>query len=349
MIEATALLLGFCGLLFVGSAIIPGRKIETLRPDGTTFVYRLNGLSLFLLTTALMIAAHYFGWFSLSILVTHFLELFIVTNIFAFAVSGWLYMNGRQSQAGPVGFLRDYYYGVTLNPTLCGVDLKIYSYRPSLIGLALMNASFAVVQYETYGSLTLAMILYQGFTFLYVLNYFQFENGMVFTWDIVSEKFGWMLVWGDFVLVPFFYCICGWYLVHAPDMLSPLAATLLVMLYVLGFWMFRGTNSQKHRFKSNPNIRIWGRPAQALDGRLLVSGFWGFGRHMNYTGEILVYFSFFLTTCFVSWVPLLLPLWLTVLLIHRSWRDEQRCHAKYGELWERYKQRVRYTMFPPIY
>lgn len=349
MLEATALLLGFCGLLFVGSIIVPGQKIETSRPDGTTFAYKLNGLSLFLLTTAVMIAAHYFDWFSLSILVTHFPELFIVTNVFAFAVSGGLYLNGRQSQTEPVSFPRGYYYGVTLNPILCGVDLKIYSYRPSLIGLALMNASFAVVQYETHGSLTLAMILYQGFAFLYVLNYFQFEKGMVFTWDIVSEKFGWMLVWGDFVLVPFFYCICGWYLVHAPDMLSPPGATLLVMLYVLGFWMFRATNNQKHRFKSNPNIKIWGRPAEALDGRLLVSGFWGFGRHMNYTGEILVYFSFFLTTCFVSWVPLLLPLWLTVLLIHRSWRDEQRCHAKYGELWERYKQRVRYTMFPPIY
>ena len=181
MLEAAALLLGFCGLLFLGSIIVPGQKIEASRNDGTTFVYKLNGLGLFLLTTAIMVAAHYFGWFSLSILVTHFLELFVVTNIFAFAACGWLYLNGRQSQAAPVGFLKGYYYGVTLNPTLFGVDLKLYSYRPSLIGLALMNASFGVVQYETYGSLTLAMILYQGFTFLYVLNYFQFEDGMVFT------------------------------------------------------------------------------------------------------------------------------------------------------------------------
>jgi len=349
LLVASTLLIGFCGLLFVGSIIAPGPEIETTRSDGTTFVYKLNGLSLFLFTTAVMILAHYFGWFSLSILITYFLELFIVTNIFAFAVSLWLYLEGKNSQTEPSSFLKGYYYGVTLNPTLCGVDLKIYSYRPSLIGLALFNASFAAVQYETYGSLTLAMIIYQGFTFLYILNYFHFENGMIFTWDIVSEKFGWILVWGDFVLVPFFYCICGWYLVHTPDLLSPLAATLLIMLYIFGFWMFRGTNNQKHRFKSNPNIKIWGQPAESLDGRLLVSGFWSWGRHMNYTGEILVYFSFFLTTCFVSWVPLLLPLWLTGLLIHRSFRDEMRCNAKYGELWQRYKQRVRYTMFPPIY
>jgi len=349
VLGAAILLLGFCGVLFVSCIVVPGKKIEATRTDCTTFAYKLNGLSLLLLTTAVMIVGHFFGWFSLSVLVTHFLELFIVTNIFAFAVSGWLYLQGRKSQAEATGFLSGYYYGVTLNPTLCGVDLKLYSYRPSLIGLALFNASFGVLQYETYGTLTLAMILYQGFTFLYVLNYFHFEDGMIFTWDIVSEKFGWMLVWGDFVLVPFFYCICGWYLVHAPDLLSPLGAALLVMLYVLGFWMFRGTNNQKHRFKSDPNVMIWGRPAETLDGRLLVSGFWGFGRHMNYTGEILIYFSFFLTTCFVSWVPLLLPLWLATLLIHRSRRDEQRCHAKYGELWERYKQRVRYTMFPPIY
>ena len=236
------------------------------------------------------------------------------------------------------------------NPTLLGVDLKMFSYRPSLIGLALLNISFAVAQYETYGQLTLGMALYQAFTFAYVFNYFQFEQGMIHTWDIISERFGCMLVWGDYALVPFFYCLAGWWLVDASGpALPPLAAAGIVLLFVFGFWLFRGANEQKHRFKQDPDIRIWGKPAEALDGRLLVSGFWGIGRHLNYTGEICIYLSFALTTGFASWAPFLLPAWLAGLLVQRSRRDERRCRAKYGELWSRYTQRARFVMVPYVY
>ena len=110
-----------------------------------------------------------------------------------------------------------------------------------------------------------------------------------------------------------------------------------------------GANRQKHRLRQNPDITIWGKRAETLDGRLLVSGFWGIGRHLNYTGEICVYVAFTLTTGFASWIPFLLPAWLTGLLLHRSRRDERRCRAKYGELWERYTQRARFAMLPYVY
>lgn len=349
LLEAAAMLLVFVSVLFAGSILLAGRRVEGSGSEGNPITYKLNGLALFLLTAIVVSLAQVFGWFSLSALYTHFVALFVVTNGFAFALSVWLYCRGAWTRDPPRGKWRGFFFGVELNPTLFGVDLKLYSYRPSLIGLALFNASFAVVQYETYGKLTLAMALYQIFTFLYVLNYFQFEHGMLHTWDIVSERFGWMLIWGDYVLVPFFYCLPGWWLVHASAPLSPVAAVLIVLLFAFGFWLFRGANEQKHRFKGDPDITIWGRPAQSLDGRLLVSGFWGIGRHLNYTGEICVYLSVALTTGLASWAPYLLPAWLAGLLWHRSRRDDRRCRAKYGELWERYTQRVRYSMLPYIY
>ena len=150
-------------------------------------------------------------------------------DVFAFGLAGWLYWRAARERDAPAGFWRAFFLGRELNPAWFGVDLKLFSYRPSLMGLALLNASFAVAQYETHGELTLAMTLYQVFAFLYVLNYFQFEHGMVHTWDIVSERFGWMLVWGDYVLVPFFYCIAGWWLVDAGGPpLSPWAAAGIV-------------------------------------------------------------------------------------------------------------------------
>ena len=349
LLEAAGMVLVFVGLLFLGSVVVPGRRIKGPDMEGNTREYKLNGLALFLITVFVTALVQSMGWFSLSVLYSQLAALFVATNVFAFLLATWLYVRATRNQETTSGFWRGYFFGAVSNPTWLGVDIKLFSYRPSLIGLALFNASFAVTQYEIYGELTLAMMLYQIFTFLYVFNYFQFEQGMVHTWDMISERFGWMLIWGDYVLVPFFYCLVGWWLVHPSDVLHPVAAAAIVLLFGFGFWLFRGANQQKHRFKRNADIRIWGQPARTLEGRLLISGFWGIGRHLNYTGEICVYFSFALTTGFESWVPYLLPAWLTVLLCHRSLRDEQRCRAKYGDLWTRYKQRVRFSMLPFVY
>ncbi len=350
LLQAALLLLGFIAFLFAGSRLLPGRELMLRDAAGASRPCKLNGLHLFLLSFALAGLAGYFGWFSLAMLYSHFPALFVMANVFAFAFAGWLYWRGAKAPGAPAGFWRGYFFGRELNPSCLGIDLKMFSYRPSLIGLALFNASFAVVQYETHGELSLAMVLYQLFTFLYVFNYFQFEHGMIHTWDIVAERFGWMLVWGDYVLVPFFYCITGWWLVDAagPALPAPAAAGL-VLLFLFGFWLFRGANGQKHRFRQDPATRIWGKPAESLDGRLLVSGFWGIGRHLNYTGEICVYLAFTLTAGFASLVPLLLPVWLAALLSHRCLRDERRCRAKYGELWERYTRRARFAMLPFVY
>jgi Delta14-sterol reductase len=158
-----------------------------------------------------------------------------------------------------------------------------------------------------------------------------------------------MLVWGDYVLVPFFYSICGWWLVEFAVPMPAYQAAALIVLYTVGLWTFRGANEQKHSYKENPNVRIWGKPAEAIGGKLLVSGFWGIGRKLNYTGELLIYFAWTLTTGFQSIVPWILPLWLVALFTHRAWRDEKRCRAKYGALWDQYCQRARFRMIPFLY
>ncbi len=349
LFEATLLLLVFLAALFLGSLIVPGREGSGPDITGNQRVYRLNGLSLFLLTILLVGAVQWAGLFSLAIVHERFAALFVVANGFAFLLAGLLYGIARRARRGENGFLRGYFMGVDANPTWFGVDLKLFSYRPSLIGLALLNASFAAAQFEAQGALTLGMVVYQILTFLYVLNYFQFEHGMIHTWDMTSERFGWMLIWGDYVLVPFFYSLPGWWLVSAPETLSPAGAGAILAIFLLGGWIFRGANQQKHSFRENPRIRIWGKPAEALGGRLLVSGFWGVARHLNYTGEIMVYTAFALTTGFQSPFPYVLPAWLAGLLAHRSFRDDRRCRAKYGPLWEQYTERVRYTMIPYIY
>lgn len=330
--------LGFVAVLFAASRWLPGRETA-----GAAKTYKLNGLTIFTLTAVAALGGTWLHLFSLTSIAGHFWALFVTANIFALGLSFALYVNAPQRT------WKDFFHGAEVNPEWLGVDLKMFSYRPSLIGLFLINLSFAALQYQNYGELSPRMWLYQIFTFLYLANYFQFESGMLYTWDIVQERFGLMLVWGDYVFVPFFYSLPGWYLVHNRDPLSPAAMAALCAVYIFGFWLFRGANQQKHRFKQDARVRIWGKPAETIGGILLVSGFWGIGRKLNYTGELLMYYAWTLPCGFGSVAPYLVPLWLTLFFPHRAWRDEKRCRTKYGELWQTYCQRARFRMIPFLY
>jgi delta14-sterol reductase len=335
-VEALLAETAFMMLLALGSLVLPGAVHRG---------FKLNGLLLFVLVSAGALLGDWLGLFSLAGIPPRLPALLVAANVIAFGLALVLLVRGRQRTGH---MLADYFFGADANPRWMGLDLKMFSYRPSLIGLGLVNLSFAALQAQAHG-VSLRMLLYQVFCLVYLANYFQFEYGMLFTWDVIAEKFGWMLVWGDYVLVPFFYSLPGLYLVNRTDPIGWGAASVLVVLYAAGFCLFRGANEQKHRFKLDPSVRIWGSPARSIDGRLLVSGFWGIGRKLNYTGEICIYWSWSLLCGFESAVPYLLPLWLTCFLPHRAWRDEKRCRAKYGPLWEAYCDRAKFRMIPFVY
>jgi len=346
--------LGFVFLTFLGSRVLPGRVVTTsVEETDTQKHYKLNGFPLFALTPVATGVLAWSGLWSPAAILRYFLPLFIAANGIALVAGVLLFLKGRRGSAGSskgwAAILRDFLDGIELSPEWKGVDLKMFSYRPSLIALGLINVSFAFVEYETYGSVSGRMWLYQIFWFIYLANYFQFEYGMLFTWDVIAERFGFLLVWGNYVLVPFFYSLPGWYLVRNREPLGPGEAAGLVFLYLFGFWLFRGANEQKHRFKTNPHAQIWGQPAQTIGGRLLVSGFWGIGRKLNYTGELCLYCAWTLLCGLGSFVPYLPLLWLSLLLAHRAWRDEKRCRRKYGDLWVEYGRRVRFRMLPFLY
>ena len=48
-------------------------------------------------------------------------------------------------------------------------------------------------------------------------------------------------------------------------------------------------------------------------------------------------------------LPLLYFFFLVALLVHRIYRDEDKCAAKYGPGWEQYCKVVKYRMIPYVY
>jgi delta14-sterol reductase len=357
---AAMMVSGFVGLLFIGALALPGleRRGHAL-PNGETKAYKLTGMSFFfLLHIAVGIATFGFG-VSLTPIVQHFWSLLIVATVLAIAWSLALYAYGRRRGPvlkSPVGhdrpgpaWLKDLWFGNELNPAWLGVDLKMFMYHPSLLGAYLMVLSFAYAQRDRHGMLTPQMWCFVGFWFAYLFTHYVKEENLLSMWDVLDENFGLMLVWGDLVYVPFFYPLPGFWIVDETTPFSTVAWVTLAAFFFIALAIFRGANWQKDYFKRDPQAIIWGRPARTIGGKLLVSGWWGIGRKLNYTGEIGVYLSFALCAGLSHWQPFILPLALFLLLTQRAARDDAKCRAKYGPLWDEYCRTARFRMFPFIY
>ncbi|KAF0889841.1 hypothetical protein E2562_033231 [Oryza meyeriana var. granulata] len=173
--------------------------------------------------------------------------------------------------------------------------------------------------------------------------------GVDLKWDIIAERLGFMLVFGDLVFIPFTFTIQGWWLLRNKVELSLLAAMVNCFIFVIGYLVFRGANKQKHVFKKNPKALIWGKPPKLVGGKLLASGYWGIARHCNYLGDILLALSFSLPCGTSSVIPYFYPTYLFILLIWRERRDEARCSEKYKEIWVEYCKLVPWRIFPYVY
>ena len=106
-------------------------------------------------------------------------------------------------------------------------------------------------------------------------------------------------------------------------------------------------------FKTRPDRSFLGiRPQILTDGEksILVNGFWGVSRHINYLGEILMAAGIVLSAGYPGKIwPWLYPLYYVLLLFPRQHADDKRCAAKYGKLWDEYMSKTKYRIIPFIY
>eukprot|EP01087_Luapelamoeba_hula_P004160 TRINITY_DN1410_c0_g1_i1.p1 TRINITY_DN1410_c0_g1~~TRINITY_DN1410_c0_g1_i1.p1 ORF type:complete len:425 (-),score=39.37 TRINITY_DN1410_c0_g1_i1:53-1327(-) len=342
----------YVAFLFIGTKLIPGYYIlGSPLADNRRIKFRLNGLRLFFVLLLTGAIGHYTGVIPATIVYDNFYSLLLTVNAWAVVVSVYLYVVGKMHGEGKnKSFFDNFVMGTELMPFVGGEPLKMFWLKPSMMGWGVINLSLLAKHYELLGHISMPMALYQGFSMLYIIDYFYHEERMTSTWDIIAEHFGLMLVWGDIVFIPFVFSIQAWFLVTDNTYLEFWQIFMISGVFFMGYAIFRGCNSQKHDFKHNPKAIIWGKPAQTVGGgRLLVSGWWGIARHINYTGDILLGLGFSLPCGFRSVLPYTYPIYLTLLLVHREVRDNNRCADKYKEVWNQYCARVPYRMVPYIY
>ena len=158
-----------------------------------------------------------------------------------------------------------------------------------------------------------------------------------------------MLVFGDLCWVPFTYSLQARYLVEHDPHLSAASLAGIVLLYALGFTIFRGANSQKDAFRRAPDEFRHMRYLQTKRGtKLLLSGWWGLARKINYTGDWIMGLCWCLLCGTQSIVPYYYAIYFAILLMHRASRDDHQCQLKYGNDWDTYKQLVPYKFIPGI-
>ncbi|CAM4578050.1 delta(14)-sterol reductase TM7SF2 isoform X3 [Lepidochelys kempii] len=354
------LLLAWVGLQAALYMLPMGKVTEgiVLR-DKSRLQYRINAFHA-MGVTALVVGAGLAAGLRLSYIYDHFLQLAFSALLLAFGLSFLLYFKSLfapETTLAPGGNsgnpIYDFFMGHELNPRIGSFDLKYFcELRPGLLGWALVNMAMLVKETELRGSPSLAMLLVNAFQLLYVVDALWNEEAILTTMDIVHDGFGFMLTFGDLAWVPFIYSLQAYFLVNHPQKLSlPMAAGIL-LLNGLGYCIFRSANSQKNTFRRNPNDpRVTGLKTipTATGRRLLVSGWWGFVRHPNYLGDLIMALAWSLPCGLTHVLPYFYVFYFTVLLIHREARDEHQCLRKYGLAWQEYCQRVPYRIFPYLY
>ncbi|XP_032090108.1 delta(14)-sterol reductase TM7SF2-like [Thamnophis elegans] len=331
----------------------------SLLRDKSRLKYRINGLYA-VLVTAVMLGAGLARGLRLSYIYDHILQLAFAATVLAFVLSALLYFKALlapEAALAPSGnsgnLIYDFFMGHELNPRFGLFDLKVFfELRPSLLGWALINMAMLAKETELRGSPSLAMILVNAFQLLYVMDAFWREEAVLTTMDIIHDGFGFMLAYGDLAWVPFLYSLQACFLVTHPQKLSLPLAGGIVLLNGLGYSIFRGANSQKNTFRRNPaDPRVAGlRTIPTATGRrLLVSGWWGFVRHPNYLGDLIMAFAWSLPCGFTHILPYFYIIYFTLLLAHRDARDDHQCLRKYGLAWHEYCRRVPYRIVPYLY
>ncbi|RDL37687.1 Uncharacterized protein BP5553_05120 [Venustampulla echinocandica] len=337
---------------------------------GKQMKYFCNGVWAFYTTIVLAATLHYFNIFKLYTIIDLFGPLLSVAICSGFIVSIIAYFSAiaRGAQHRMTGyFVYDFFMGAELNPRMFGIlDFKMFfEVRLPWFILFGLSCGTAARQYEQYGYISPQVWFLVMAHFLYVNACAKGEELIVTTWDMYYEKWGFMLIFWNLAGVPLSYCHCTLYLAnHDPATYAwnPYLMAVLFTSYLFMYWIWDTTNSQKNRFRNQERGQLLQRksfpqlPWQTVKNprtiktktgdSILADGWYGYARKIHYTCDLFFAISWGLVTGFNSPFPWFYSVFFAGMIIHRAYRDIQRCKLKYGESWDEYERLVPYLFIP---
>ena len=311
----------------------PGRWHEgTPLADGSRLSYRLNGWFAFWATWAIVLAAVALGWISPAVAYDQFGPLLTTAHIAAFALAAFLFWWGSSTPdpARTGDPLDDYLMGVALNPRVGAFDLKYFCEgRPGPDSLGRLQR---VLRRETVRDLRVRLGADAARERLSVPlcgRLLLSRGGDRHDLGHQARALRLDVVLGQSRVRAVHIHDSGVLSGDAPARPALLATIGIVALNMAGYAIFRGANIQKHRFRTNPDRPVWGRPAALHPNRigalLLTSGWWGYARHLNYLGDLMMGLAWCLPAGFARPVPYFYIAYFSILLLHRERRDHAMC------------------------
>ena len=402
---AASLYLGFTLWEGVTAYALPGILMKGLPVPslgGRQLEYNCNGVASWYLDLIVLTVAHVSGTFDVADVLDNVAPIMSVGILFSFAVSVSAYcasVRGGTAHRMSGSIAYDFFMGAGLNPRIGDLDLKMFSeIRIPWKILFLITLSSAVKDHrinaeaaaelglpthmDLLGSLlpvslpipivrtsTPLLFMLLAHT-LYTNACMKGEECIPTTWDIVYEKWGFMLIYWNLAGVPFSYCYSTLYLMgrsssgrpvsHSTPYTVALFGTLLVAYYV-----WDTANSQKNRFRMQqrgtyvrrhafPQLP-WGTlsdPSYIVTShgnKLLTGGWWGTARKIHYTADLTMALTWGLIAGPDSPIPYFYFCFFLTVLSHRVSRDMRHCGEKYGKDWDEYTRVVPYIFVPGVF
>lgn len=372
--------------------IVYGQPVPELKDK--SLKYKMNGWKAWMFTHMIIILLLIRFPHLTTLIVDRLYSIMTVAQLYAVFMSILAYIVGYISGLGcrlSGNFIYDFWMGYARVPRIGEFDIKLFcEARPGLQLWIVIDFILLFHHYQTYDRIDWQMMTIFIMQWIYITDYFWFEDAILTTMDLIHDKFGFMLSFGDIVWVPWTYtlqiqCLYFYYkrnpnhsnITNPDDIGRDIVLwtwlTVVFMVFILGYLIFRQSNIQKHRFrqlysaqqshgKHNKPVdtTIWGREAKYIQTKrgtkLLISGWWGVGRHMNYTGDWMMSMAQSLCCDNLSFckAPSFIlvyfnPIYFAILLIHRERRDNLRCQMKYGADWDKYCEKVPARLIPYIY
>eukprot|EP00760_Papus_ankaliazontas_P038166 PhM_4_TR8898/c0_g1_i1/m.88105/K00213/DHCR7; 7-dehydrocholesterol reductase len=370
--------------LFLMAFLPPQRKVRGPKtPAGLHAQYVDNGFQAYIVTIIAFVGLSDLGpvgLFPIDVWFDNMPALAVVLNAFATLLCIWLllrtYVLPRSKDYGSTGnLIFDYYCGRELHPRLWFFDIKQFTNcRFGMMLWPVLVVSAVGAEYKRFGTVSNAGLVTAGLQMAYLTKFFHWEKGYFSTIDMMHDRAGYYLCWGCICWVPSLYANASIFMANAPhtsDMTNAEAIACAVFGIIMLFFNY-DCDLQRGRFRTamsaGKEFRILGRPAKYMtatykteDGKvhtssLLLSGYWGMSRHLNYLTELLFTLAFCLPSAFVGTtgctgglVGFFYLIFLTALLVDRSYRDDARCKSKYGDTWAKYCEQVPYKIVPYIF
>ncbi|MBW0495255.1 hypothetical protein O181_034970 [Austropuccinia psidii MF-1] len=374
--HATVLYVGFLLFQLFLAAFMPGvRQVGLPIPslNGAKLEYYCNALASWYVTLATVFILHSTGVVPLGQVFDQLGHLMTIATLCGSAISMFYYIvpvSQKKCVRMSGNPIYDFFMGASLNPRIGHIDVKLFAeVRIPWILLFIIAVSGSVKQFEKLGYVTpnsAFMILATG---LYVNACAKGEECIPLTWDMAYEKWGWMLCFWNFSGVAFTYCHSVIYITTQPPSRYAFPTWGVIALYVtylIAYYFFDTSGSQKARFKIQQNTGLLYRPyafpqlpygtlenpktIDLEDGKkLLVDGWWAWCRKPSYTADFVQTICWAACSGSGSFVPYFYPTFFLIMILHRNGRDFKRCSQKYGKGWEEYCRLVPYKYIPGIY